>query len=321
MEMIWMTSPQETVPELFFLKYKGVPSPWEITSQAKHLGFKCKKYANWSEVHATSSSRQLLKTVGDSLIDSEDFDISCYPELSKVWEKVQRWTKDKDGFSLEPDFLPEYEKLSRLVKVASESPNVVDLILEEFGFFLEQIEIKDRWPIFLSVCIFHFFESKKRYENFFIPQDFEKTKEDSFLFMASIAGVISKLYLAIGFDTSNIIGEDLVYLFIQELGLQPQPDKITREGGEGRAVLPKVWVGKYEGPQTELVNFKYADGDIFIKVNKLNKIFKTNNNLSKLLADDDYWKLIGRTLESHIGQIDDIQDFYNTFARNLRGLK
>ena len=41
-----MTDSHRCIPELFFLKYKGIPSPWEIIAQSKRLGFKCKKYAN-----------------------------------------------------------------------------------------------------------------------------------------------------------------------------------------------------------------------------------------------------------------------------------
>jgi hypothetical protein len=102
----------ETVPELYFLKYKGLLAPWEILAQAKRIGFKCKKYANWKDVHVTEDSRQLLKEVGSTLIDEEDFDLAYFPELSQVFEKVQRWAKDKERFSLAPDMLPEFESLS-----------------------------------------------------------------------------------------------------------------------------------------------------------------------------------------------------------------
>jgi hypothetical protein len=139
--------------------------------------------------------------------------------------------------------------------------------------------------------------------------------------MCSIAGFISSLYQSIGFDTSNFSGDQLVYLFIQELGLQYRPVTIKRDVSEKRAPLPKVWVDKYDGPQTELVKFQYVDRDIFVKVNRLNRVFTNNEPLGELLANDNYWILIGKSLESHISQIDDIQDFYNTFARNLRGLK
>jgi len=316
-----MSEIQDTVPELFFLKYKGVPSPWEIVSQAKRLGFKCKKYANWSEVHATSNSRQLLKSVGDSLIDSEEFDISFYPELSQIWEKVQRWAKDKDGFSLEPDLLPEYEKLSRLVDVGSKTPNVVDLMIDEFGFPSESIEVDDRWLIFLSICIYNFFQSKKRYEYVLnLAEDLNSCKDMPAAFVDSVGNFLTALYLTAGFDTSTFSGKEVIPYFIGELGLASEPLTTIREGGVKVSSLPKIWVERYEGTQLELVKFEYSDGDIFVRVNKANRVFAKGSELGQLLSSNDYWTLVGKTIETNISQIDEIQDFYNTFARHLRAI-
>ena len=314
-----MSEIQDTVPELFFLKYKGVPSPWEIVSQAKRLGFKCKKYANWSEVHATSDSRKLLKTVGDSLIDSEEFDISFYPELSQIWEKVQRWAKDKDGFSLEPDLLPEYEKLSRLVDVGSKTPNVVDLMINEFGFECSSIDIDDRWMIFLCICIYNFFQSKKRYEYALnLVDGLEVSKSQPAVFVESVGNFLTALYLTAGFDTSTFGSKEVIPYFIGELGLASEPQTTKRDADIKVSSLPKIWVERYEGTQLELVKFEYSDGDIFVRVNKANRVFRTGSELGQLLSNDAYWTLIGKTIETNISQIDEIQDFYNTFARHLR---
>ena len=314
-----MPESQSSVPELFFLKYKGILSPGEIISQAKRLGFKCKKYANWSEVHATSDSRQILKTVGDSLIDSGEFDIAYYPELSQIWEKVQRWAKDKDGFSLEPDLLPEYEKLARLADVGSKTPNVVDLMIDEFGFSCDSIGIEDRWMIFLSICIYNFFHSKKRYEYALnLVSGLEINKDQPEVFIESVGNFLTALYLTAGFDTSNFSSKEVIPYFISELGLPSEPLNIKREVGKKTTTLPKVWVERYEGTQLELVKFEYSNGEIFVKVNKANRVFSQGSELGLLLSSDAYWTLIGKTIETNISQIDEIQDFYNTFARHLR---
>jgi len=314
-----MPESRGAVPELYFLKYKGVLSPWEIISQAKRLGFKCKKYANWSEVHASSDSRQILKTVGDSLIDSEEFDITHYPELSQIWEKVQRWAKDKDGFSLEPDLLPEYEKLARLADVGSNTPNVVDLMIDEFGFSCDSIDIDDRWMIFLSICIYNFFHSKKRYEYALnLVSGVEINKDQPEAFIESVGNFLTALYLTAGFDTSTFSSKEVIPYFISELGLPSEPLNIKREAGKKVTSLPKVWVERYEGTQLELVKFEYSNGDIFVRVNKANRVFSQGSELGLLLSSDAYWMLIGKTIETNISQIDEIQDFYNTFARHLR---
>ena len=57
-----------------------------------------------------------------------------------------------------------------------------------------------------------------------------------------------------------------------------------------------------------------------MKVNKANRVFNKDSQLGQLLSNDDYWSLIGKTIETNISQIDEIQDFYDTFARHLRAV-
>jgi hypothetical protein len=313
------TELQDLTPELLFLKYKGVPSPWEITGQSKNFGFKCKRYSKWPDVHVSENSRQLLTSVGDSLIDSEEFEISEYGEISRIWERVQRWAKDKEGFSIEPDVLPEYEKLLRLLNVGAVKPDVVDLMIDEFGYASEALSIEDRWLVFLTICIHNLFHSSKRYE---LLLEAQKSHDISVLkfqdLLITISNAIVELYLQIGFDVSANEEADVIKLFIKELGCNSVPIVIERSAAGKLKSLPKVWIEHYEGGLSELVKFQYSDGQVIVKLNKSNKFYKSDSSLSKALIEDDFWNLIGNSLHSHINQIDDIQDFFDTFAKQLR---
>ena len=314
-----LSEAQETVSELFFLKYKGIPSPLEAVAQSKRYGFKCKKYANWSEVHVSDKSRQLLKQVGDSLIDNEEFDLTAYSEFSQIWERVQRWAIDKENFAIEPEKLEEFQKISRLIDVGSKNPNVVDLIIGEFGLNIELIDESDRWVIFLAICIFNFFHSKNRYKDILDAVSFTETvKRNHIEFLNALGDLITSLYNSIGFDTSPHLSRDVMLLFVEELGFSPEPLETLRTPDTSLRSLPKVWFQKYEGPQSELVKFNYASGDISVNLNQVNKIFSSDSELAQLLSNEEYWMLIGKSIESHLGQIDDIQDFFDTFAKHLR---
>jgi hypothetical protein len=310
-----------TVPELYFLKYKGLLAPWEILTQAKRIGFKCKKYANWKDVHVTDGSRQLLKEVGNSLIDEEDFDLATFSELSQVFEKVQRWAKDKERLSLEPDMLLEFESFSRTILVGSKTPNVVDLMIDEFGFNSESINMDQRWTLFVAICIYNYFYSKKRFEGILSSiAKLEIVKGEATSFVEEAGNLVTELYLLIGFEISQQDSKDVISLFIREMGLPFEPETIIRDVNCKVTNLPKVWVEKFEGNALELVKFSYSDGNVFVKINKKNKIFSSKSQLAQLLADESYWMLVGKSIESHISQLDDVQDFYNTFARHLRAL-
>jgi len=313
------TDLQEINPEFLFLKYKGMPSPWEIIDQAKRFGFKCKRYAKWKDVHVSSNSPQLLKQVGDSLIDSDELDLSEYGELMKVWERVQRWTKDKEGFSIEPDILPEYEKFARLIDVGSKKPDVIDLMIDECGYEIELISIDDRWRIFLSICIHNLFHTGKRYQCLVEKQehiDISKIKWQELVKL--VRALVVDLYQQIGFDVSSNDDNEVITLFIKEIGCCHEPMSNERSGVARVKYLPKVWLEKYEGGLSELVKFQYSDGNVIVKLNKKNKIFYSNDSLSKLLVEEDFWNLIGNTLHSHLNQIDDIQYFFDTFAKQIR---
>lgn len=310
---------QEITPELFFLKYKGVPAPWEIADQSKRFGFKCKKYANWTAVHVSEGSRQILKDVGDSLIDSEEFDLSVYGEISKIWERVQRWPKDKDNFSIEPDILPEYEKFIRITDVGSKKPEVVDLVIDEFGYESSESNLDDRWLLFLAICIHNLIYPIKRYE--FLTEAKEGlqiSKLHYTEFISTVREVIVQLYLQLGFDVSANDDKEVIYLFVRELGSFDVPLTTERSANNKINHLPKVWIENYDGGLSELVKFQYLEGNIIVKLNKAHKAFKSSSTISNLLLDQEFWNLIGNSLHSHINQIDEIQDFFDTFAKQLR---
>ena len=319
MKKIAKTEIRAIVSEFLFLKYKGVPAPWEIVAQSKRFGFKCKKYANWSDVHVTENSRQLLKLVGDSLLDSEEFDLSGYGEISRIWERVQRWPKDKESFSVEPDILPEYEKISRLIDVGSKKPDVVDLVIDEFGFDSDALGLDDRWVLFLAITFHSFFHSKKRYQ-FLIEGDDSDKKSKATVndFIIGAGEAIMKIYLKVGFDISANDSKDVVILFAKELGFIETPVTNERNPSGKIKALPKVWIEHYEGTPSEIVKFKYLDGVIIVKLNKAHKIFHSESELSNFLNQEEFWTLIGNSLHSHVSQIDEIQDFFDTFSKQIR---
>ena len=310
---------QEITPELLFVKHKGVPAPWEIIAQSKRFGFKCKKYANWSDVHVSDHSRQTLKDVGDSLIDSEEFDLSEYGEIAKIWERVQRWPKDKDNFSIEPDILPEYEKFFRITDIGSTKPEVVDLIIDEFGYESNECNLDDRWLLFLAICVHNLIYPVKRYQ-FLIgaAEGLQISKIHKTDFISSVRETIVQLYLQLGFDISANDDKEVISLFVRELGCFDVPSIIDRSDSVKIKHLPKVWVENYDGNPSELVNFKYLEGNIIIKLNKSHKVFKSNSCIGNLLVEQEFWHLIGNSLHSHVNQIDEIQDFFDTFGKQLR---
>lgn len=313
------TEIESITPEFLFLKYKGVLAPWEIIAQAKRFGFKCKKYVNWTDVHATERSREVLKQVGDSLIDTLVFDISEFDEISLIWERVHRWTKDKEGFSVEPDVLPEYEKILRLTDVGAKKPDVVDLMIGEFGFDEESLSINDRWIVYIAICTYNFFQTSKRYQSLVDWDEGINIRQISWkIFVSTVRSAVERLYSKLGYDVSTMDDTEVLSLFLKELGCVDSPMLTKRSAEPKSKTIPKVWIDKYDGGKLELVKFQYSDGNVIVKLNKTNKIHQSSSSISKLLIDEEFWDLIGHTLLSHVNHIDEIQDFFDTLAKQIR---
>jgi hypothetical protein len=309
----------DTKPEWYFLKYKGIPSIPEILHQSKRIGFKCKKYANWTDVHATANSKAILKTIGDALIDTSTFPAQHYIEFSMVWEKVQRWTKDRDRLSLEPDLLPEFEKLSRIITSGAKNPNIVDIVINEFGFDVAKFEIKERWLVFQSICIFNFFSSSKRYDDLITEKiSLADCIKNSKIFLLETKMRVEKLFNELDLNAIKKSSLDPINIFSEGLGLISSPINTSRDDQGLKTRLDTVWVEKYQGERSRLVEFSFVAGEMIVKVNQAHKVFGDDTEISRLLSNELYWQAVGSSLLSNIGQLDNIQDFFDTFGKKLR---
>src|SRR5687768_8664008 len=120
-------------PEFLSLKYRGVRTPWEIAKDPEKFGWQCRKYIKWKQVHEQKSDAKALKDFADKLLDEKILDVTHLGEINVIFEKVQRWRKDRDGFSVEPDFREGFESMSRTLRVANENPSIVRGVLEKSG--------------------------------------------------------------------------------------------------------------------------------------------------------------------------------------------
>ncbi len=313
-----MTNEVQTAPEMLCLKYRGILAPWEITQQGKRVGFKCKKYASWKDVHVDSDSKSVLREVGDALIDEGDFDRAHFGHLCRVWERVQRWTKDKDGLSLEPDLCPRYEHLRRLVVQGAREPGVVDAFLVDSGFSLDEIIEHDRWLLFLSVCAHQYFQANKR----FTPSIQEHVEAGSALrqhtaFIDLVNDAATLLYDEFGFTLEAGVRGSALMLFVQELGLPIIPENTSRGLSTVRRARPRTWVEKTEQAGPRVAKLKYSEGAMIIQLNKLHPAFQSGP-VSGALNSHELWSSMGMALLDHLGDLDNLQDFLDTWGLYLK---
>ena len=115
----------ETIPEFLCFRYKGLKRPDQLIAAHTKEGWSFRKWQNWKRVHVGSEDKSLLKLCGDRLVDKGEFDLKHFGRLSQILLNVQRWRKDRESLSVEPDPLASWDSLNRLLAVAKANPNVI----------------------------------------------------------------------------------------------------------------------------------------------------------------------------------------------------
>jgi hypothetical protein len=99
-------------------KYKALKLASQYTTKGVvSLGWQCRKYIKWSDVHV-ADDRDLLKSFGNKAVDEGTIDASLFPVISQILLNVQRWRLDKDLWSVEPDH-------ERTWDIANEEPGTL----------------------------------------------------------------------------------------------------------------------------------------------------------------------------------------------------
>jgi hypothetical protein len=127
-------------PEFYCLKYKGLLSPAKILEDSSQIGWKCRKYQRWKQIHTGDGDKEFLSETGDSLIENGKFDIKSYRKFSEIFFNVQRWRYDKENLLQDPPHRPEWDEIEQLILLGDESKSLLKRRLGEIG--LPDIDVR-----------------------------------------------------------------------------------------------------------------------------------------------------------------------------------
>jgi hypothetical protein len=141
-------------PSLLAFKYKTIKLGEQYTEkQTSGLGWKCRKYIRWSDVHV-GEDRDVLKSFGDTAVDNLEINYSLLPRINEILVNVQRWRLDKENLAVEPDFENSWNHANQLVLAAqSEFQVAVNYVAEKTGNF-ESVSGVDVRSDFLKIIIY-----------------------------------------------------------------------------------------------------------------------------------------------------------------------
>lgn len=305
----------------FFIKYKKIQAPFEILKKAVDFGWKCRKYTRWIEVHASPESRQILKSVGDSLVDLNILPKDSYEEISGVFCKVYSWAMNKDDpvYDLMPEVLLEYEKFERAISTGSIKPGIIDTYLINKEITLDKIKEKDRWLFYVSMQINNYFSSTNRFTKNFPHELFLCNQKDFKSNVELSANLIREILgeFCFSIKTLNLSDEKLIYQFLDNLDLDSTPKNIDRSDVKVKNLISRVLVEKISIDKSIFVKFELIEDQLVIKLNTNHAGISSNNKFFDIYKKDEYWILIGEALFSNLGKVKEIEKFFTSLGTKI----
>lgn len=308
------------IPELYFLKYRAVPAPWECESNAKRFGFKCIKYASWKDVHASAESAASLREVGSSLVDEGVFPVSLYGEFALVWERVRRWTSDKEGLSIEPEFTPEYESASRTMSLGSQDGRYVLSFLGDnvVGFSPENVDVI--WVAFKQLVLVNLLGHSKAVKAFkmTLPRfdDWQVVQKR----LNALDEIVVQLYAALGFEVKFDSAGEACDLLLEEMGLAVDAPKLSLADQPRARASSDVLIEKKDRLDSRLVEAKLVGNSMVLTLNGRHPAMQADSPYCAFFADEGQWRAFGRACRDHLGNMEEVQSFLDSWGLHLNSV-
>jgi len=300
---------------LLWLKYVGLPCYEEIYSKRDFYAFKCKKYAYWKDVHSSANAKDLLLSCFESLKSNEDLALEQFEEIEKSWERVQRWKKDKENLSLEPNKTKSFLKFEAECQAGCLNPDFILPYISDihFGDANEAIDPDIVWLTFLSKALDSFL-----YDSALVPDAVKQIDPADFAsFLEYVDQKVVVLYDYLGYSLGgNELGTAILTL-LSDLGIAYEKEWIDIDVTKSIRPVNTVSILMQDDDPSKFITFRGSMGNMNIVVNPNHPTFLTpelfSNTQVRLIIE-----ALGNAALDNIGDIDKIQDYVNTVGSRLR---
>jgi hypothetical protein len=305
------------IPELYFLKYRGIPTPWDCESNTKRVGFKCIKYASWKDVHTSAESAALLREIGSALVDEGYFPRHLYGGFALVWERVRRWASDKEGLSIEPDFTPEFESSFRTMSLGSRDERYVSSFMRDNIVGFSTADPDAAWAGFKQLVVANLFAQSKTVRSLPIPVP----KFDVWVAAAehrnALDEFIVKLYSSLGFDLQFEVAGEAIDLLLEELGLAFEPPAMSfldHPVTHGSSDVLVEWKDRLD---LRLLEAKQVGNSMVLTLNGRHPALQADSPYSTFFADVGQWQAFGRACRDNLGHLEEVQSLLDSWGVHL----
>lgn len=123
---------------LLGFKYDRIPVSTSYSGKKLiQLGWKCRKYQKWEQVHYGDDCRIILKDFGDAAIDQGVLRFDLFSTINTVLLNVEKWRLDKQNLSVEPRHYESWDHADIVLKTCQERP------IAALNYLHEQYDLSD----------------------------------------------------------------------------------------------------------------------------------------------------------------------------------
>jgi len=300
---------------LLWLKYAGIPSYEDIYSKKDFYAFKCKKYAYWKDVHSSKNSKDLLLECFESLKSDEDLTLEQFEEIQQSWEKVQRWKKDKEKLSIEPDKAKLFIKLESQCQAGSVNSNFLLPYIKEFNFTPpnNEEEVDVIWLSFLAKVLDNFLSEVN-----IVPLNaLEVDPREYNSYIDFVDYKVSAIYDYLGYSLGDYESGAAILTILSDLEIDSDKKWIEVDVTKEIKTENSPSILFQEDDASQFILFRTSMDNMSIVINPKHPLFSSNELLSNTQVRL-FIEVLGQAAKDNIGDIDKIQDFINNVGSRLR---
>lgn len=317
-----MATTSDCVPELLFLKFARIPTPWDCESDAEKLGYKCVRYAKWSVVHVEGDSGAVLRRVGSQLLDQQAFPAGEYGHFARVWERVQQWTVDKDSLSLPAPLTPGYEQAQRLLQLGTQRRQYVrEFLADVLHYGVQTLHWEQEWLLFKQCIVTELLLGNRSVKVLQLDLPPLQSVMQSVAHLKTLERVILEIYGALGFEVELEQPGGLLDLILGEMGLPVEceaTDEARETGGVATPIAtPTVLIETKARTDLRFLEVVVVKDSIVLKFNDRHPAFSGRSELVAALSEPMLWKSFGMACRAQLGMVEDVQSFLDGWGVHL----
>ena len=307
------------LPEFLSYRYEGLKRPDQILLHRENVGWKCRKYTRWRQVHNTPDDGKILWTFANDLLENGKVNLTLYGQINLILLNVQKWRLDKENLSVEPPSNEAWEYVKTLLQVVARSPQVIVQWLLERSIEIPESTVEIQITFYLHLLDVFFSRQKI---DFYSPlSENEVTLQNSAKLTQTVRKHFGPIYKSVGLDfPANLKPPALIERIYEDFGFDAVciETRLNIDKLPLKAVKRQVFVDYKTLERTKLFKIHSIHDNVFLELNDrhpfIQEVLKDNKARELFEA---FFRSYAISVTEMTGLIDTITTFSSYLENHL----